>query len=500
MAEENIDRRALGDGTTGPERGSRGPVQPLVVAAIVIAGLYFGQPVLEPLALAVLLSLMLVPVVRWLGHWIGRVAAVLVSVLVASVLMLGVIAAITEQAIGLIENLPRYEQNIAAKIHSLGGGQSMLDRANQVFQDLLGQLSDTAGHDAPLTASGTPGEAAPPVPVVIRQRPPGPLDILKAVVGPMLFPIVHAGLVVFLAVLILLQREDLRDRVLRLAGAHDLHRTTAAMNEATERISRYLLMQLGAGLCFGIPFGIGLAAIGIPNAPLWGMLGVVFRFIPYIGGPMTAVFPITLAIAVDPGWGLLLWTVLLFAAIELIVANVVETLIYSRSTGLSAVAVVAAALFWTWLWGIIGLLLATPITVCLVVLGRYIRQLQFLDILLGNRPVLSPQESLYQRLLARNPEEATEQAEEFARETVDRGLFRHGGGPGADNGASRCRSRCIDAAPARRDRRRLRSGSGQSVRGGNCRATRRRVQRATPRRRDRRRGGPDSDYRGTQRA
>ncbi len=306
MAEENIDRRQLGEGSTGPERGSRGPVWPLVVAAIVIAGLYFGQPVLEPMALAVLLSLMLVPVVRWLGHWIGRVAAVLVSVLVASVLMLGVIAAITEQAIGLIENLPRYEENIAAKIRSLGGGQSMLDRANQVFQDLLGQLSDTAGHDAPLTASGTPGEAAPPVPVVIRQRPPGPLDILKAVVGPMLFPIVHAGLVVFLAVLILLQREDLRDRVLRLAGAHDLHRTTAAMNEATERISRYLLMQLGAGLCFGIPFGIGLAAIGIPNAPLWGMLGVVFRFIPYIGGPMTAVFPITLAIAVDPGWGLLL--------------------------------------------------------------------------------------------------------------------------------------------------------------------------------------------------
>ncbi len=254
------------------------------------------------------------------------------------------------------------------------------------------------------------------MPVVIRQRAPGPLDILKAVVGPMLFPIVHAGLVVFLVVLILLQREDLRDRVLRLAGAHDLHRTTAAMNEATERISRYLLMQLGAGLCFGIPFGIGLAAIGIPNAPLWGMLGVIFRFIPYIGGPMTAVFPIALAIAVDPGWGLLLWTVLLFAAVELIVANIVEPLVYSRTTGLSAIAVVAAALFWTWLWGIVGLLLATPMTVCLVVLGRYIRPLQFLDILLGNRPVLSPQESLYQRLLAGNPEEATEQAEEFARE------------------------------------------------------------------------------------
>jgi predicted PurR-regulated permease PerM len=418
MAEESIDRRPLGNGAAGPERGSRGTVQPLVVAAIVIAGLYFGRPVLEPLALAVLLSLMLAPLVRWLGHWIGRLAAVLLSVLVASILILGVLAAITEQAIGLIENLPRYEENIAAKIRSLGGGAlgpGMLERANQVFQDLLGQLSNSAGYGAPGTIR-PPGEAAPPVPVVISPRAPGPLDIVQAVVGPLVFPVVRAGLVLFLVVLILLQREDLRDRVLRLAGARDLHRTTAAMNEATERISRYLLMQLGAGLCFGIPFAIGLALIGIPNAPLWGMLGVLFRFIPYIGGPLTAIFPITLAIAVDPGWGLLLWTVLLFAVIELIVANVIETLVYSRTTGLSAIAVIAAALFWTWLWGIIGLLLATPITVCLVVLGRYIRQLQFLDILLGNRPVLSPQESLYQRLLARNPEEATEQAEEFARE------------------------------------------------------------------------------------
>ena len=209
---------------------------------------------------------------------------------------------------------------------------------------------------------------------------------------------------------------------------------------------------------------------------------------------MTAVFPITLAIAVDPGWGLLLWTVLLFAAIELIVANVVETLIYSRSTGLSAVAVVAAALFWTWLWGIVGLLLATPITVCLVVLGRYIRQLQFLDILLGNRPVLSPQESLYQRLLARDPEEATEQAEEFAREKSIEAFFDDGGGPGAGDGAGRHRSRRTDAAPARRDRRRLCRGARQPGRGRNCRATRRRAG-AHSAGRDRRRGGPDRGHR-----
>ena len=240
----------------------------------------------------------------------------------------------------------------------------------------------------------------------------------------MLFPIVHAGLVVFLAVLILLKREDLRDRVLRLAGAHDLHRTTAAMNEAAERISRYLLMQLGAGLCFGMPFGIGLAAIGIPNAPLWGMLGVVLRFIPYIGGPMTAVFPMALAIAVDPGWDLLLWTVLLFAAIELIIANVVEPWVYSRSTGLSAVAVVAAALFWTWLWGIVGLLLATPMTVCLVVLGRYMPQLQFLDILLGNRPVLSPQETPVPAAAGARSGGSDRAGRGIRPRQVDRGVFR----------------------------------------------------------------------------
>src|SRR3954471_3277420 len=424
MAEESIDRQPPGD-TAGPENAARRSVQPLIVAAIVIAGLYFGQPVFEPLALAVLFSLMLAPLVRWLGHPAGPVPAALLSVLTASVLMLGVLAAVAEQAIGLLENLPRYEENIAVKIRSLGNGAgaNMLDRANQVVQDLLGQLSDAAGYSAPAASGGVPGDAAAPLPVVIKPRTPGPLDFLQAVVGPLLFPIVRTGLVIFLVVLILLNREDLRDRVLRLAGAPHLPRTPAAMNEAAERISRYLLMQLGAGLCFGIPFGLGLAAIGIPNASLWGVLGVVFRFVPYIGGPLTAVFPIALAIAVDPGWGLLLWTVLLFAVIELIVANVIETLIYSRSTCLSALAVVVAALFWTWLWGVVGLLLATPITVCLIVLGRYIRPLQFLDILLGNRPVLSPQESLYQRLLAHNPEEATEQAEEFARQTSIEAFF-----------------------------------------------------------------------------
>src|SRR5437764_2279304 len=229
-------------------------------------------------------------------------------------------------------------------------------------------------------------------------------------------PVAEAGLVLVFVIMFLLKREELRDRMLRLAGARDLHRTTAAMNEAAERVSNYLLAQLAVGLCYGLPVGVGLAVIGIPNAPLWGALGVLLRFVPYIGGPLTAIVPCALAIAVSPGWALFFWTVLLFIAVETLTANFIEPWIYGRTTGLSSVAVVAAATFWTWLWGPVGLLLATPLTVCLAVLGRYLPPLRFLDILLGNQPVLSPEESLYQRLLARDPEEATDQAEEFTRD------------------------------------------------------------------------------------
>ena len=410
MAEEAFERRPLTEiVSTGAERRPGAFMAPVVVGAIVIAGLYFARPVLVPLALAALLSLMLAPAVRWLNqHRLGRAPAVALTVLVAFGVILGLLAAVGEEAVGLIKQLPEYEANIAAKIRSLTGtvpGAGILGRATMVFRDLVGEFASTV-----------PAPGAAPVPVEIVNTEPASFQVLRNIVGPMLAPIASAAMVVIFAIMMLLKREDLRDRVLRLAGARDLHRTTAAMNEAAERVSRYLLMQLVVGLCYGLPIGVGLALIGIPNALLWGILGVVLRFVPYIGGPLAAVFPVALAIAVAPGWDLVLWTILLFAAVEVAIGNFVEPWAYSRSTGLSATAVIASAVFWTWLWGIVGLLLATPLTVCLVVLGRYVPQLQFLEILLGNRPVLSPQETFYQRLLARDPEEATEQAEEFARE------------------------------------------------------------------------------------
>src|SRR5215831_2275527 len=251
-----------------------------------------------------------------------------------------------------------------------------------MFRDLRNELtkSETDG-SAPSdwhSLGASPGEPAKPVPVEIRQRELQPLQLLESIIEPLLQPLAMAGLVIVFAIMILLEREDLRDRLLRLAG-RDLHRTTVAMDDAAQRISRYLLRQLVVNACCGVPIGFGLALIGIPNAALWG-IAALLRFIPYLGIVIAACFPVALAIAVDPGWMLLVWVVPLFVGIELVVSNLLEPWVYGASTGLSPVALIAAATFWTWLWGPIGLLLSTPMTVCLVVLGRHVPQLEFLDV------------------------------------------------------------------------------------------------------------------------
>jgi hypothetical protein len=276
------------------------------------------------------------------------------------------------------------------------------------------EISTSAGDRSAIAAS--PPEPQKPIPVAIQRPEFEPLQIVQSIIGPLLQPLAIAGLVIVFVVMILLEREDLRDRLLRLAGRHDLHRTTVAMDDAAGRISRYLSRQLIFNACCGLPIGFGLAVIGIPNAALWGIFAAMLRFLPYLGIVIAAGFPVALAVAVDPGWMLLVWVVLLFVGVELVVSNLLEPWVYGASTGLSSVALIAAATFWTWLWGPIGLLLSTPLTVCLVVLGRHVPQLEFLDVMLGNQPVLAPDETFYQRLLANDPEEATEQAEGFVKE------------------------------------------------------------------------------------
>ena len=417
---------SLSDSDNAPQLRS-GPlgVLALLSVGLVVAFLYVARDVVVPIALAVLLSFLLAPAVRWLRRWhVGRVTAVALTVLIAFLPLLGFAAIVVQEISSLAQQLPEYRSNLEIKIRSLpaavpGGGA--LRRATTMLQELGRELkqsesqSSRSSHDSSATGATT-AEPTKPVPVEIQRPELEPLQVLQSIVGPLLQPLAMTGLVIVFVVMILLEREDLRDRLLRLAGRRDLHRTTVAMDDAARRISRYLSRQLVVNACCGLLIGVGLTLLGIPNAALWGIFAALLRFLPYLGIVIAACFPIALAMAVDPGWMLLVWVILLFLGIELIAANLLEPWVFAASTGLSSVALIAAATFWTWLWGPIGLVLSTPLTVCLVVLGRHVPQLEFLDVMLGNEPVLAPDETFYQRLLANNPEEATDQAEEFLQE------------------------------------------------------------------------------------
>jgi predicted PurR-regulated permease PerM len=388
----------------------------LVSAAIVIAGLHFGQEVLVPIALAILLSFVLSPGVRWLTPFVGRIASVLVVVVFAFTVIFSIGAVLATQIASLAENLPRYESTVTGKIRALQGGIGeigFVERASHMLRQITNGLDQAALQQDPTEATGAGSESPQAViPVRIEEPALRPLEIVLNVIGPVLGRMATIGLVIVFVIFILLRREDLRDRLIRLAGIHDLQRTTRAISDAGERVSRYLLMQTIVNATYALPIGIGLFLIGVPNPLLWAILAMVLRFVPFIGPVIAAFFPLLLSVAVDPGWSMLIWTAGLFVTLELISNNLVEPRLYGSSTGLSSLAIIIAATFWTWLWGPMGLLLSTPLTSSLVVLGRHLPQLKFLEVALGDRPALAPEESLYQRLLAGDPAEAAAQAEE----------------------------------------------------------------------------------------
>jgi hypothetical protein len=260
------------------------------------------------------------------------------------------------------------------------------------------------------------GTSQNPMTVQVQTPPPTAMDLVQSVLGQILSPLGTLLLVLIVAVFVLLQKEDLRDRLIRLFGSTDLHRTTLAMNDAGRRLSKYFLTQLAINAAFGMIISVGLLVVGVPSPVLWGLVGMLARFVPYAGVVIAAVGPLLLAAGVDPTWHMTLLTIGLYLVVEPIMGQVVEPLAYGHSTGLSPVSVVIAAIFWTWIWGPIGLLLSTPLTLCLVVLGRHVKRLEFLDVLLGDRPALSPVESFYQRLLAGDPDEAATQAETLLRD------------------------------------------------------------------------------------
>ena len=386
-----------------------------ILAAIIVMVLYFGREIIIPIALAILLSFVLAPLVGLLQRVrIPRGLAVVSVVIIAFALIFAMGSLLATQLAQLAGDLPRYQSTISEKIQSFRettAGRGTLERASGMLKDLSKELDKPKEAASALgVGAGAKGATPKPVPVEVLQPDPGALESLQSLISPLLHPLATTGIIVIFVIFILLQREDLRNRLIRLAGSHDLQRTTAALDDAASRLSRLFLIQLLLNGSFGIVIGIGLWVIGVPSAILWGILAAVLRFVPYIGAAIAAAFPLALAVAVDPTWSMLLWTIALFLVVEPVVGHVVEPMVYGHSTGLSPVAVVASATFWTALWGPIGLVLATPLTVCLVVLGRHVERLEFLDVMFGDRPALSPPEIFYQRMLAGDPTEASEKA------------------------------------------------------------------------------------------
>jgi predicted PurR-regulated permease PerM len=409
-----------------------------LLAAIIIATLYIGRDLFIPLAMAILLSFALAPLVSWLERRrLPRGLAVVSVVFLAFASLLALGGLLTKQVADLAGELPRYERSLREKIQSLRGaaeGGGSLERAAEMLEGL----------DAELNGKGTPPETPAPPPdesmptpgaggtgalladsqapeepallVEVREPESGVIERLFGLISPLVEPLVTGFILLIFVIFILLQREDLRNRLIRLAGSHDIPRTTAALDDAATRVSHLFLLQLLINGAFGLFIGLGLWLIGMPNALLWGVLGTVLRFLPFVGFILAGIIPVGLALVIDPGWELLLWTLGLYIVAESVVSHVIEPIAYGRGTGLSPVAVVISAAFWALLWGPVGLVLATPLTVCLVVIGRHVERLQFLDILFGDQPVLSPPQLFYQRMLAGDPMEAASEAESFLKE------------------------------------------------------------------------------------
>lgn len=386
----------------------------MLMAVVIVATLYFAREVLLPIALACILSFMLAPPVRILqNHKVPRGLAVAAVVLLAFfvIFMLGGIMA--REVSRLAKALPRYESTISIKIERLQGfGTSgTLERAQQVLQDLGKQLR--GGEQKTSQEQFAEQQEEAPIPVEVREPRSALLRVLTRLIDPLLGPLATTAIIIVFVIFILLMREDLRDRLIRLAGSTDIPHTTAAIDDAARRLSRFFLGQLAINTTFGILIGFGLFFIGIPSSFVWGVLAGVLRFIPFIGPILGLIFPLALAISVDPGWSMVVWTMVLFLGLEVVTGQLIEPVIQGHSTGLSPVAVVVAATFWAWLWGPVGLVLAVPLTVVLVVLGRHVDALKFFDVLLGDKPALSEAEGFYQRMLARDPIEAIEQAKSY---------------------------------------------------------------------------------------
>ena len=379
------------------------PLVALGTGALVVACLYWGQAVLIPVALATLFAFLLSPVVDLLDRWgAGRATSVLAVVLLSLCLVGGVGWVLLRQLVSLADELPQYSANIRHRVSDLRGlskGGSV-EKVQRTLTEVVGEMEKAE----PKATAEKPIAVVVQPPSSLLSHLPGLLDVLATVV-----------MVTVLVIFILLERQDLRDRLIRLVGYRSVTVTTKALDEATARISRYLMMQSLINGSFGVAVSVALFLLGTPYAALWGFLAASLRFIPYVGSAIAVLLPTAVALAVFPGWSHPLLTLGVLVALELVAGMVMEPWLYGQSAGVSPVALLVAVIFWTWLWGSVGLLLATPLTVCLIVLSKHLPSMNFLVLLMGDDPVLEPKSRYYQRLLARDPDEAADVAEEYIK-------------------------------------------------------------------------------------
>jgi predicted PurR-regulated permease PerM len=369
-----------------------------------ITVLYFAREILIPLAFALILTFLLTPVVALLQRLrIGRVPSVALAILVTMAVAGCVGWIIAFQLIDVAEKLPRYSQNIQAKMEALRiPTKGPLGLAATSLRETARELP--------------PPAASSPLPIQVVQQPANGLEYLRGLAQPALRPLAVTGLVLIFTIFMLIKTTDLRHRLFRLVGLSQINIMTQALEDAAQRVSRYLLMQAMVNASFGALFGFGLYLIGVPNPALWGIVAGLLRIVPYVGTMVAATLPIALSLAAFNSWVPPLLVVLLFACLELIIANFLEPWLYGANTGISSLALLVAAVFWTVLWGPAGLILSTPLTVCVVVLGRYVPQLSFLHVLLGDEAVLGAEAQIYQRLLAMDQPEAHAIVDQFLKD------------------------------------------------------------------------------------
>jgi predicted PurR-regulated permease PerM len=424
----------------------------IIATGTILAILYFARDVLVPITLAVILSLLLSPLVRALRRLgLGAASSVIAAVLVLTLACGAVAGVIGVQAARMAASFPQYERTLRHKFTKLN--QLTVDRLaafTSQTERIMGDRAEPRTAAAPTLAPPTPAPSTPaplipsplppptlaaaapaaeppsnalqapqgtraPIPVELHQPALSPLQVAQRVLASIWVPLETAGIVLVVLVFVLLERESVRDRFIRIAGGTDLRATTLVLNDAGERLSRFFVSQFAVNLGVGLVLWVGLAVIGLPHATLWAALAAVLRFVPYVGVWIAAVFAATVAAAVDPGWSLVIVTISLFMGVELIAGQLVEPQLYGHTTGLSPLSVVVAAIFWSWLWGPVGLVVSTPLTLCLVVVGRHVRALSLLDILLGDSQALTMPERFYQRALSADSDELIADARGFLK-------------------------------------------------------------------------------------